>query len=108
MSMIRRRKMRPYEVMVIFEGEQDEADVKKSVEEYTDLVAASGATIGSVDHWGKRKFAYPINKKNEGYYVVFQTMAEPEIMAELGRQLQLATNVVRHIVLRIPEEVYAS
>lgn len=100
--------MRPYEVMVIFEGEQDEADVKKSVEEYTDLVAASGATIGSVDHWGKRKFAYPINKKNEGYYVVFQTMAEPEIMAELGRQLQLATNVVRHIVLRIPEEVFAS
>lgn len=100
--------MRPYEVMVIFEGEQDEADVKKSTKEYTDLVAQSGATIASVDHWGKRKFAYPINKKNEGYYVVFQTMAEPEIMAELGRQLTLATNVVRHIVLRIPEEVFAS
>ena len=43
--------MRPYEVMVIFEGEQDEADVKKSTKEYTDLVAGSGATIGSVDHW---------------------------------------------------------
>lgn len=100
--------MRPYEVMVIFEGELEEADVKKATKEYTDLVAASGATIGNVDHWGKRKFAYPINKKNEGYYVVFQTMAEPEIMSELGRQLTLATGVVRHIVLRIPQEVFAS
>ena len=70
-------------------------------------VLITGAT-GNVDHWGKRKFAYPINKKNEGYYVVFQTMAEPEIMAELGRQLTLATNVVRHIVLRIPQEVFVS
>ena len=100
--------MRPYEVMVIFEGDQEEADVKKSTKEYTDFVAKSGATLGNVDHWGKRKFAYPINKKNEGYYVVFQTMAEPEIMAELGRQLTLATNVVRHIVLRIPQEVFVS
>ena len=98
--------MRPYEVMVIFEGEQEEAAVKTSTKIYTDLVASSEATIGNVDHWGKRKFAYPINKKNEGYYVVFQTMAEPEIMSELGRQLALATNVVRHIVLRIPEEVF--
>ena len=100
--------MRPYEVMVIFEGEQEEANVKTSTKELTDLVAGSGATIGNVDHWGKRKFAYPINKKNEGYYVDFQTMAEPEIMAELGRQLTLATNVVRHIVLRIPQEVFVS
>lgn len=100
--------MRPYEVMVIFEGDQEEADVKKSTKEFTDLVSASGATLGNVDHWGKRKFAYPINKKNEGYYVVFQAKAQPETMTELGRQLGLATNIVRHIVLRIPEEVFVS
>ncbi len=98
--------LRPYEVMVIFDSDNEEADVKKSTKVFTDLLKKSGATLGKVDHWGKRKFAYLINKKPEGYYVVLQTQAEPDTMAELDRQLGLNTDVVRHIVLRIPESAY--
>jgi small subunit ribosomal protein S6 len=94
--------------MVIFDSDLDENDVKKQTTSFTDQIKKSGATLGNVDHWGKRKFAYPINKKPEGYYIVIQAIAEPEIMAEIDRQLGLADDVVRHIVLRIPESAYVS
>lgn len=94
--------------MVIFDSDQEEADVKKSTTAFTDTLKESGASLGNIDHWGKRKFAYPINKKPEGYYVVIQVKAEPDVMTELDRTLGLADNVVRHIVLRIPETAYVS
>lgn len=100
------RILRPYEVMVIFDADQKEEDVKKLTQTFTDHITKSGATLGNIDHWGKRKFAYPINKKPEGYYVVIQAKAEPATMEELDRQLGLNTEVVRHIVLRIPESAY--
>jgi small subunit ribosomal protein S6 len=98
--------LRPYELMVIFDQDQDENDVKSSTKSYCDQISKAGASLGDVDHWGKRKFAYPINKKNEGYYVVIQAKAEPDVMTELSRQLGLDTEVVRHMVLRIPESQY--
>jgi len=101
-----KENMRPYEIMVIFDQDQAEDDVKKSTKSYCDQIQKAGATLGTVDHWGKRKFAYPINKKPEGYYVVLQTKSEPEVVAELDRQLGLDTGVVRHKVLRIPETAY--
>lgn len=94
--------------MVIFDQDQDENDVKKATKAYCDQISAAGDTLGTVDHWGKRKFAYPINKKLEGYYVVVQAKAKPETMTELSRQLGLATEVVRHMVLRIPESQYVA
>ena len=100
--------MRPYELMVIFDQDQDENDVKKATKSYCDQIKKAGATLGNVDHWGKRKFAYPINKKLEGDYVVVQAKAEPEVMTELSRQLGLATEVVRHMLLRIPDSQYIS
>jgi small subunit ribosomal protein S6 len=67
---------------------------------------SKGAEPGHVDYWGKRRFAYEINHRTEGYYVVLQAKAEPEAMQELHRVLSLADEVVRHKVLQIPERVY--
>jgi small subunit ribosomal protein S6 len=98
--------MRPYEVMVIYDAELDDADLRAAVERATKLLAASGAELGPVDHWGKRPLAYRLKRRWEGYYVVLQARAEPAAMAELGRTLSLADEVLRHKVLRIPESVY--
>ena len=67
---------------------------------------ARGAERGHVDWWGKRRLAYEIQRKTEGFYVVFQAKAEPSAMDESHRMLSLADEVVRHKVLRIPEKVY--
>jgi len=98
--------MRPYEVMVIFDADLEEAEIRAAVERSTQLIQSKGAELGHVDFWGKRRFAYRLKHRWEGYYVVFQAKAEPAAMDELSRVLSLADEVLRHKVLRIPEEVY--
>jgi small subunit ribosomal protein S6 len=92
--------------MVILDASLEEEDIRAAVDRYTQLVQSRGAVLGHVDHWGKRKFAYRLKHRWEGYYVVFQAKAEPAAMAELDRVLSMADEVLRHKVLRIPEAVY--
>lgn len=98
--------MRPYEVMVILSTDLEEETYRSNVERWLQLIESKGAERGHVDIWGKRRFAYEIGHRWEGYYVVFQARAEPPAMAELGRVLSLADDVIRHKVLRVPESVY--
>ena len=99
--------MRPYEVMVIFDAELEEETIRAAVDRHaTQLIESKGAELGPVDFWGKRRFAYQLKHRWEGYYVVLQAKAEPAAMDELGRTLSLADEVLRHKVLRIPEQVY--
>jgi small subunit ribosomal protein S6 len=98
--------MRPYEVMVIYDAELEESAVRASVDQSREQLASKGAELGPVDYWGKRRFAYRLKHRWEGYYVVLQVKAEPGAMDELGRALSLADEVLRHKVLRIPEQVY--
>jgi len=92
--------------MVIFDAELEEEDVRSAVDRSTKLIQAKGAELGHVDFWGKRRFAYRLKHRWEGYYVVFQAKAEPAAIDELHRSLSLADEVLRHKVLRIPEAVY--
>ena len=97
--------MRPYEVMVILDASLDEEVIRASVDRATELIKAKGATLGRVDHWGRRRFAYEVKHHNEGYYVLIETTAEPPVMADLDRMLHLADEVLRHKVIRLPEKV---
>jgi small subunit ribosomal protein S6 len=98
--------LRPYEVMIIFDADLEEETIRAAVSRYTQSLTSQGAEPGYVDYWGKRRFAYEVQHRSEGYYVVLQAMAEPEAMDELHRVLSLADEVIRHKVLRIPREVY--
>lgn len=98
--------MRPYEVMLIIDADLDEETIRSAVDRFLEVVRAKGAEPGPADFWGKRRFAYELKHRWEGYYVVFQARAEPAAMQELHRVLSLADEVLRHKVLRIPEEVY--
>ena len=97
--------MRPYEVMVILNVGLDEDVIRAMVDRATDLIKAGGATVGRVDHWGRRRFAYEIKHHGEGYYVLIEATAEPAVMAELDRMLHLADEVIRHKVIRVPDKV---
>ena len=99
--------MRAYELGVIIDGDLDEPVAQRWIKVVNDQVkAAGGQTIGHPKWWGKRRFAYEINHRTEGYYVVLQARAEPQAMQELHRVLSLADEVLRHKVLQIPERVY--
>jgi small subunit ribosomal protein S6 len=97
--------VRPYEVMVIFEVDLEEGDIRQRVDRVLDLVKSRGGTPGSVSHWGRRTFAYELKHRTEGYYVVIEATAEPDVIAEVSRMLTLEDAVLRHKVIRQPEKV---
>jgi small subunit ribosomal protein S6 len=91
--------------MVIFDAGLDEEPIAGVLSRATDLIRAGGGTPGKVDRWGKRRFAYELHHRWEGSYVLIDATAEPATMAQLDRMLQLADEVVRHKVIRLPEKV---
>ena len=92
--------MRHYEIMIILEPETDERTVAPSLEKLLQVVPANGGTVDKVDIWGKRRLAYDIKKKSEGFYVVVDMTTTPEIAQELDRQLGLNETVLRTKLLR--------
>ncbi len=95
---------RGYELMVIIDGDVDDPKAQAWQKNVTDGVEAAGGSLhGKIDWWGKRQFAYPINKKPAGYYLVAEMGAEPGALDELERTLRLADDVVRHKLIRLPE-----
>ena len=95
--------MRAYELMVIIDGDSDDAAVDAAVSRISDSITAKGGDIRTTDRWGRRRFAYEINHKHEGYYVVFEAIAEAGALDDLERQLRLADDIVRHKLIRLPE-----
>lgn len=92
--------MRGYEVMIIIDGEIDERTVNPMLERYFKVVTDAKGTIDNVDVWGKRRMAYDINKRSEGIYVVVNLTAEPSVVKEMDRQLNLSEQILRTKVLR--------
>lgn len=97
--------VRPYEVMVIFDASLEDDAVRSQVERYTGQLSAAGAKSVKADTWGKRRLAYPVRHRNEGYYVVIEANTEPPAVADLDRALKLADEVLRHKVIRLPDRV---
>jgi small subunit ribosomal protein S6 len=97
--------MRPYEAMVIFDTGADEAAVTGVIERGLDALRAKGGNPGRVERWGRRTFAYELQHKREGYYVIIEFTAEPEALPDMERVFVLADEVLRHKVVRIPDKV---
>ena len=92
--------MRHYEVMIILDPSQDERTVAPSLDKYLEIVRKDNGTVENVDVWGKRRLAYPIDKKEEGVYAVVTLDCESETVQELDRRLNLNDTVIRTKVLR--------
>lgn len=97
--------MRPYEVMVIIDASLDEEAIRATVDRATELIKVRGGILGKVERWGRRRLAYELTHRNEGYYVLIDATSEPAVMADLDRMLHLADEVIRHKVIRLPDKV---
>jgi small subunit ribosomal protein S6 len=94
---------RAYELMIIIDSDVADGDVDAVITRVTGLVTDEGGTIASTDNWGRRRFAYEINHKTEGTYVVWEIVTETPGLPDTERQLRLADDVVRHKLFRLPE-----
>ncbi len=96
--------MRAYELMVIFDGDLDDSTAAQASNRVTAQAEEFGASIEKNDWWGRRKFAYEIDHKVEGYYLVLELISENgSFINDLDRSLRLADDVVRHKLLRLPD-----
>jgi small subunit ribosomal protein S6 len=96
--------MRHYEVMVILDAGLEEDAVRAVVDRSTQLITNGGGTVDKVDRWGKRRFAYEVHHRSEGYYVLIEARAEPAPLADVDRMLGLADEVIRHKIIRLPDK----
>ena len=101
--------MRAYEFMIIFDSDLDESEVSAHIEKITNTIEGEGGRIASLldsEPWGRRRFAYRINHKWEGVYVVLEVVTTAQDLGSTDRMLRLAdrSEVVRHKILRLPEE----
>jgi small subunit ribosomal protein S6 len=95
--------MRAYELMVIFDGDLDESTVQGGINRIHAEVVEAGGETKSTNKWGSRRFAYEIDHKNVGFYVVLEILAEPGALDRLENTLRLADEVVRHKLIRLPD-----
>ena len=95
--------LRAYELMIIIDSDVGAADVDSMIAQVAGLVTDEGGTIASTDNWGRRKFAYKINHKTEGTYVVWEIVSATAGLPDTERRLRLADEIVRHKLFRLPD-----
>ena len=88
-----------YETMFIIDNRLDEAATKAIVEKFTALISEHG-TIETVNEWGKKRQAYPINDQNDGYYVLIDFSSSPDFISELDRVFNITEGVVRSMTIK--------
>ena len=86
----------------IIDPAQGEEGIAALVEKFKAMVEAEG-TLSSIDEWGKRRLAYPINDLAEGYYVLMNMEAKPEFPAELERVMKITDGVLRCLTTAVEE-----
>ena len=96
-----------YETVIVTSAKLGEEGSAELVNRFKALIAEHG-TVESVDDWGKRRFAYPIQKQTEGYYTLINFQSNPEFTAELDRRYQITDGILRTIIIkRDPRHVAA-
>lgn len=97
--------MRAYELMIIVDGSLEDTVAQQWLTSVTKTIAGAGGSVhGKADWWGKRRLAYPINKKEEGFYFVLNVSAPGGALDELERSMRISDDILRHKLLRLPED----
>lgn len=97
--------MNRYELTYIIDAALEETARKELIEKVSNLIAANGGEVEKVDEtWGKRRLAYAINYKTEGWYVLVTFKAPAELPRELERNLEIYESVIRYLVVKLVEK----
>jgi small subunit ribosomal protein S6 len=100
---VRRRviTMRAYEATYILSPELDEEQLTQAQEKYKEMVLKNGGEIVNIENWGRRKLAYEIDKKNEGYYVIMKFNADEQFAETLRRSMNIADEVIKNMLIAL-------
>jgi len=92
-----------YEMVVVLSPEIGDDVVGESLERLSNTVTSRGGEVVDVNHWGRRRLAYPIKRHLEGNYVVSQIKLDPGQVPEIESSLRISEEVIRHLIVRADE-----
>ena len=92
--------MRDYELMVVLDPNLDETAIEALETRIQGMVTQRGGTVETVDHWGRKRLAYPIGRFRDGVYILNRLQMPPNAAAEIERALKLTESVIRHLLVR--------
>ena len=95
--------LRDYELMVILSPDVGDDVINDSLERLNQGVTSRGGEVVDVNHWGRRRLAYPINRHLEGNYVVSQIKLDPAEVPGLEGSLRISEEVIRHMIVKAGE-----
>ena len=96
--------MNPYELLLIITPDYDESEAEALTDQVKGIIE-SGGTLLKVDPWGRKRLAYPIRKRNDGYYVLYIFESAPSFVAELNQSLRVIETILRYMIVQYEDDI---
>ena len=96
--------MKPYELLLIITPDHDENEAEALTEQVKGIIE-NGGTLLKLDPWGKKRLAYPIRKRSEGYYVLYIFESAPSFVAELNQALHVIETILRYMIVQYEDDI---
>ena len=96
--------MKPYELLLIITPDHDENEAETLTDQVKGIIE-NGGTLLKVDPWGKKRLAYPIQKRSEGYYVLYIFECAPSFVASLNQSLRVIETILRYMIVQYEDDI---
>ena len=96
--------MKPYELLLIITPDHDEDEAEALTNQVKGIIE-NGGTLVKLDPWGKKRLAYPIQKRSEGYYVLYIFECAPSFVAELNQALHVIETILRYMIVQYEDDI---
>ena len=96
--------MKPYELLLIITPDHDENEAEALTDQVKGIIESGGALL-KIDPWGKKRLAYPIQKRNEGYYVLYIFESAPSFVAQLNQSLHVIESILRYMIVQYEDDI---
>ena len=96
--------MKPYELLLIITPDHDENEAETLTDQVKGIIE-NGGTLLKLDPWGKKRLAYPIRKRSEGYYVLYIFESAPSFVAELNQALHVIESILRYMIVQYEDDI---
>ncbi len=92
-----------YESIFIIDLSLSEEGMQSLIEKLQNVVVSGGGEMNKLEKWGKRKLAYKVDGRKEGFYVLFEYHATPQVMAELQRNFRFSDVIIKYITVKLKD-----